>query len=240
MCRLDQKEPRKSSLHVYFKYRRLRFGFHGICASLAFVITSAALLMETTRTANETSILSSVFTLTSVLFNSMTAYQARQLLDQVPLQTEIVAGSVVAPHREAFKRTMSIMHYANLRILGCMFLNTTNNTILYKLFLSCFIYNKFLPRGSFDNGNTWIFVIPMFLGTTLDVCQYTCFSPSGVLGISHYLLIEWSALAIAFFFTLAFRGYFSVFQIYVVSAVAVATLFGGGLYILMSSILMMS
>ncbi len=235
MCRLDQQEPPKSSLRVYFKYRRLRFGFHGLCASFAFGITSAALLIEATSTTNETSFLSSVFTFSSILFNTATAYQARQLLDQVPLQTEIVPG-VVAPHREAFKRTMSIMHYANLRILGCIFL--TNDTVLYKLFLSWFIYEMFLPRScSFDNGNTWIFVIPMFLGTTLDVCQYTWFSPGGILRIPHYLLIEWSALVIAFFFTLAFRGYFTVYQIYIVSAVAVATLFGGGLYILTSSII---
>lgn len=245
MCRLDpstpvvqeQHEPPKQPLPVYFKWKRLRFGFHGVCASLAFGVTSAALFLAVTESSSSN--LSNVLIYISVLLNTTTAYQARQLLDHVPLQTEIIPG-VVAPHREAFKRTMSMMHYSNLRILGCILLTapiSSNSHSLYKLFLAWFIYNKFLPRQQFDNGNTWIFVVPMFLGTSLDLLQYAWFAPNGLLSTCHYLLIEWSALVIAFFFTLAFRGYFTIFQIYVVSACAVATLFGGGLYVLLSSIM---
>lgn len=229
----------KQSLPVYFKWKRLRFGFHGVCASLALCVTAAALSVllwsSTTETNKSNTTRINLLVYASVLFNTITAFQARQLLDQVPLETEIVPG-VVAPHREAFKRTMSMMHYANLRILGCMWLSSSNS--IYKLFLAVFIYIHFVPRGAtLDNGNTWIFVIPMCIGTTVDFCQYV-FLPNGLASVVHYLLIEWCSLVIAFFFTLAFRGYFTVFIIYIVSALVVATLFGGGLYVIASSIVM--
>jgi len=220
-------------MQVYFKWGRLRFGFHGLCASLALCVTTAALSLLLSDSSYDSSF-AKLLVYCSIILNTTTAYQARQLLDQVPLQTEIVPG-VVAPHREAFKRTMSMMHYGNLRILGCIFLNESYTT--YSVFLAWFIYKSFLPRAHFDNGNTWIFVVPMFIGSTVDLCQYTFVSGGGLLSAHHYLMIELSALIIAFFFTLAFRGYFTVYQIYMVSALAVATLFGGGVYAIGSSIM---
>ena len=236
MCRHDPTQvqsgkdatPSKQSLPIYFRFGRLKFGFHGVCASLALCVTTAALLSNST---DATTI--NLLVYSSVILNTVTAYQARQLLDQVPLKTEIVPG-VVAPHREAFQRTMSMIHYGNLRILGCTLL--TSCQWIYTAFLAWFIYKKFLPRAQFTNGNTFIFVVPMFVGTTVDLCQYTLVPNGGFMSIHHYLIIEVSALAIAFFFTLAFRGYFTVYQIYMVSALVVATLFGGGVYVILSSI----
>lgn len=240
MCRVDptpvdehhDSTSSSTKLPVYFSIKRLRFGFHGICASLSLVVSCAAmvsLLWCTDSTATATNAL----VVLSVVLNTMTAYQARQLLHQVPLQTEIVPG-VVAPHRQAFIRTMSMMHYNNLRIIGYL-LNLRG--IYYKVFLGMFIYKSFLPRRDFGNGNTWFFVVPMFLGTSLDLCQYTILnSGAGILSIHHHLFIEVMALVIAFLFTVAFRGYSTVFSIYLVSATIVATLFGGGLYTIVSSL----
>jgi len=244
MCKLSTKENtsraasssvsspyQKSQPTVYFRWGRLRVGFHGICASLAFFVTIASLVIQQSND-------SMWFIGSSVILNSVTAWDARSLLDQVPLKTEIVPG-IVAPHREAFKRTMSMMHYGNLRIIGKLL--TSNNNIMggnnigeetnvYKILLWMFAWYSFFPLGSdFQNGNTWIFVVPMFLGVTTDMIQL--YTTNSVL-LEHYLIIELSALTIAFWFTLAFRGYISVPQIYLGSALFVATLFFGGVYVI--------
>jgi hypothetical protein len=194
----------------------------------------------------------------SVLLNSTTAWDARSLLDQVPIKTEIVPG-IVAPHREAFQRTMSMMHYCNLRILGKLFhLEETPEEesiyyyyyyyyyYAYVVMLWSFGWYSFLPLSSkFQNLNTWIFVVPMFLGVTTDMLQMIVnnrkhhhaagAAAAAVVDIQHYLVIELSALFIAFWFTLAFRGYMSVAQVYLGSAIMVAGLFGGGLYVVFLS-----
>lgn len=241
MCHLDSSEaPQRrhessNKLPVYFRWGRLRFGFHGIIASLALVCNSAALFSVLSSENASTNTAAKLLIYSSITLNTITALQARHLLDQVPLKTEIVPG-IVAPHREAFKRTMSMMHYCNLRVLACVLSVIRHSVpfnIVYILCLAVFILKRFLPRH-FDNGNTWIFVVPMCLGTSIDLLQYTCID---MFGTHHYLIVQLSALIIAFVFTLAFRGYFTVFQIYFVSASIVATLFGGGLYVIVGSTL---
>lgn len=226
MCRIDStKRPRGSTGFsssaapvYYFRWGRLRFGFHGLCATLSLLVTLSALLSRQHP---------DPWVVVSILLNTITAYDARSLLDQVPLKTEIVPG-IVAPHREAFQRTMSMMHYGNLRIVGKLF-HMEENMSLYRLVLLIFSLYCFFPyQSNLKNGNTWIFVVPMFLGVSLDMLQLVWLR--NVVQLYHYLVIEISALCIAFWFTLAFRGYISVPQIYLGSALFVAMLFGGGLY----------
>lgn len=190
--------------------------------------------------------------LLSVALNSLTAWDAVNLLPQVPLQTEIVKGVIVAPHKEAFKRTMSIMHYANLRILEKLCtrqefqMDPFTTVTCYGLYYAgCWAFGWYFfgpSKSDVRNGNTWIFVMPMFVAVITDIPAQLAVlllqqqpeqQPEqqqqqnyGALQLEHYLLIELSALIIAFGFTLAFRGYMSVRQIYFGSAVYVAGLFG--------------
>ena len=198
---------------VYFHWGRLRIGFHAMCATTSFLVTIVAYLTA-----------SRYWIMTSVVLNSTTAYDARNLLPQVPLKTEIIPG-IVAPHKEAFKRTMSMMHYVNLRILGQLY-DIQSTSTLYQAGCWAFGWYFFAPVSSdFGNGNTWIFVVPMFLAVITDIPQLLLLRDA--LQMKHYLLIELSALIIAFGFTLAFRGFVSVQKIYIWSALYVAALFVG-------------
>ena len=223
----QNNNTRKSTAHsklahppVYFHWGRLRIGFHAICATASFFVTIVAWL-----TARRPWILA------SVVLNSTTAWDARNLLPQVPLKTEIVPG-IVAPHKEAFKRTMSMMHYVNLRILGQLYEIQLSSTI-YQTGCWAFGWYFFAPVSSdFGNGNTWIFVLPMFAAVITDIPQLLL---RDALHMNHYLMIEFSALIIAFGFTLAFRGFVSVQKLYLGSALYVAVLFCGVMHIILFS-----
>jgi hypothetical protein len=221
--KLPKQHAGKKATPVYITLGRLRIGFHAICATSALIVTVTSLLQPDWQS----------IVMLSVALNSLTAWDARNLLPQVPFKTEIVPG-VVAPHKEAFKRTMSMMHYTNLRILEKLYSEEFNANPailgLYYSFCWGFGWYFFAPfRSDVRNGNTWIFVIPMFTTVISDV-------PSQLLGqwqrqhnsamqLRHYLIIVLSALIIAFGFTLGFRGYISVRKIYFGSALYVAGLF---------------
>jgi hypothetical protein len=223
----QQKDFGKKAPAVYMTFGRLRIGFHAICATFALIVTITALVQPNWQ----------VLVMLSVILNSFTAWDARNLLPQVPMKTEITPG-IIAPHKEAFKRTMSIMHYANLRILEKLYsqefkISSTNLGMYYAVCWG-FGWYYFAPFSSdFQNGNTWIFVMPMFVTVISDVpaqlyglwqqqqYQYN----STTMKLEHYLILELSALIIAFGFTLAFRGYISVRKIYFGSALYVAGLF---------------
>lgn len=244
--------------HVYFSLGKLRFGHHGILATLALIVTVLAAYVTTTKVHTDTTIPTVLLVVGSMILTTLTALDARSLMSQVPIRSIIVPG-VYAPHREAFRRTMSMMHYANVRILGELVdqstgvvaaTATTSSTTgsaaalflyyyyptLYKAWL-CYMWTHFLPIHSpLDNGNTYIFVVPMFVGVSLDIYQTLCgASWETSINVTHYLLLQISALVIAFYFTLAFRGYFSVRQIYVASALMVAGIFGSGIVLMMTS-----
>ena len=217
---MNKNTLNNQSSAVYFSCGKLRFGHHGILATLALVATVIAY-----------NSLDALSIHTSVLLTTMTALDARSLLPQVPKQSRIVPG-VSAPHREAFSRTMSMMHYANGRILGHLY--QWESASMYKALL-LYTWTHFVPLHSpLDNGNTIIFVVPIFLGVSLDIYQALYLETS--INTSHYLLLQLSALVIAFYFTLAFRGYFTVKQIYIASALMVAGIFGGGVYLIVASL----
>jgi hypothetical protein len=203
------------SLENLFKVGRLRFGLHGILGVVATILNVVALA----NTGNPTYICSLVVT------TSLLAFDARSLISQVPEKTRITAW-IVAPHREAFQRTIAILHYVNLRICREMqWLPATDpyyNAVYFSLVAFC--WTLFLPIGSdFSNGNTWIFVIPMFAGVSFDAWQQALGGKTFVT-LSFLLCTQLSALTIAFVFTLAFRAYVDIKAIYALSAICVAGL----------------
>ncbi|KAJ1403483.1 hypothetical protein B484DRAFT_338418 [Ochromonadaceae sp. CCMP2298] len=203
------------ALENLFKMGRLRFGLHGILGVIATILNVVALV----NTGNSTYICSLVVT------TSLLALDARSLIAQVPEKTRINAW-IVAPHREAFQRTIAILHYVNLRICRQLqWLPATDpyyNAAYFSLMAFC--WTLFLPIGSdFSNGNTWIFVIPMFTGVTIDAWQQA-FGGETFVTLNFLLTTQLSALTIAFVFTLAFRQYVNIKAVYALSAICVAAL----------------
>ena len=200
-------------LRYYFRWGSLRFAFHGIWATMTMVITTLCIVLEKYN----------LLLLPSIIANQVLASHAYSLLDQVPLSTKICRG-FEAPHREAFKRTSAVMTYANLRLA-----QPWMPTIVYYPALA-FLWTQFLPFNSdFKNGNTWIFVIPMFIGVSLDMAQslvmeHHCGLPS-LVSVRWLLGVQMSAMGMAFAFTLAFRGIVSIRRIYFGAAFFVALLF---------------
>lgn len=197
----------------YFRWGSLRFAFHGIWATMTMVITTLCIVLENYD----------LLLLPSIIANQALASHAYSLLDQVPLSTKICRG-FEAPHREAFKRTSAVMTYTNLRLAQPWI-----PTIVYYPALA-FLWTQFPPINSdFRNGNTWIFVIPMFIGVSLDMAQslvmeHHCALPS-LVPVRWLLGVQLSAMGMAFAFTLAFRGIVSIRHIYFGAAFFVALLF---------------
>jgi hypothetical protein len=69
------------------------------------------------------------------------------------------------------------------------------------------------------NGNTWIFVFPIFVGVTGDFWQYIAYRD--VIPVQQLLQTEILGLVLAFSFTLAFRNYVSMPTVYIGAALAV-------------------
>jgi hypothetical protein len=186
-------------------------------ATLTMLVTTTCIISE-----NE------VYFWPSVMGNQVLAMHAYSLLDQVPLSTKICRG-FVAPHREAFKRTIAMMLYTNLRLVHPWI----PSGWLYHPLLAL-AWWQFVPLNSdFGNGNTWIFVVPMFLGVSLDMVQsllmeHHCGGLPSLVPPRFLLFINWSAMVMAFGFTLAFRGMVSIQRIYFGAAFFVALLFLAG------------
>jgi len=107
-----------------------------------------------------------------------------------------------------------------------------------------FLYTNyhFLPRhADYFNGNTWVFVIPMFLGFNIDTfMQFPEFDMKTIttnpnwdgahnwnqnrVNETYLLLTLLCALQIAFMFTVAFRGRMSIKYCYWIAAIEVGLL----------------
>uniref|UniRef100_A0A7S3DS33 Uncharacterized protein n=1 Tax=Entomoneis paludosa TaxID=265537 RepID=A0A7S3DS33_9STRA len=123
----------------------------------------------------------------AVLSTAALAMSAIPLLKQVPVCTVISkTWNIIPPHKEAFRRTVAIVGYLDLRLANeigkaTMILRLTSASDdpqqqwiedwqgWFAKALSLYYFYFFLPRGSFDNGNTWVFVVPMFVGFGVDV-----------------------------------------------------------------------
>lgn len=224
---LKKKKVRVSSSlfdRVFWKWGSLRFAIHGVWAILTFVVTSAGILSNDER-----------YLWPSIVTNECLAVHAYSLLEQVPLSTKIIPG-FVAPHREAFKRTIAMMHYTNLRLLKDVLPQTLHYPLL------AVAWWQFQPFNSdFRNGNTWVFVVPMFVGVTLDLCQSILMAHGYCSGMGDMVAWQWllgvhlSAQIMAFGFTLAFRGIIVIQYIYFGAVFFVALLFAAGSWLIFSS-----
>mmetsp|Transcript_16853 Transcript_16853/g.31915 ORF Transcript_16853/g.31915 Transcript_16853/m.31915 type:complete len:333 (+) Transcript_16853:95-1093(+) len=266
------KTKKKNSPAFLFRIGALRFGLHGIAGSLSFIMVTMALIWKISSFScscpeNDRDEEGDYncrkapvpFSLAFAISSSslVASLGSRGLLSQVPT-TSHIASWIFPPHREAFKRTISIIVYLNMRLANEWKWISTNGggeCILFPVILGCYTIFSIHPfKSSFSNGNTWVFVIPMFLGFCID--SYKQFpsiqfirtnSSNTAKSIPHYnVWFDWTevhgwnsekvnetfllltllcALEIAFMFTVAFRGMLSIQTCYWAAAIQVAILF---------------
>ena len=205
--------------YVAFRFGKLLFGFHGLLGITCLVLTSTAI--------HHPSLLWKLV-LPSQICNLMLVNDAYSLLSQVPTSTQIFPG-VVAPHKEAFQRTIWVMQYLIARISTKFFHESLRNSIstdgnyisILESIVILWRYYPLIPQLNIDwwNGNTWIFVIPIFIGVSGDI--YVYFIYGDIFQIYHLLLGELLGLCLAFGFTLGFRRYIPMPIVYCGAALAV-------------------
>ena len=205
--------------YVAFRFGKLLFGFHGLLGITCLVLTSTAI--------HHPSLIWKLV-LPSQICNLMLVNDAFSLLSQVPTSTQIFPG-VVAPHKEAFQRTIWVMQYLIARISTKFFHEPLRNSIstdgnyisILESIVILWRYYPLIPQLNIDwwNGNTWIFVIPIFIGVSGDI--YVYFIYGDIFQIYHLLLGELLGLCLAFGFTLGFRRYIPMPIVYCGAALAV-------------------
>lgn len=196
----NNKKKSMATSFVFFRIGALRFGIHGIAGTLSTIAVTMGLIWKISscccrprgdfeeedsyireRTATATATMTTTpvpfpLALTITLSSLIASLGSRGLLSQVPT-TSHISFWIFPPHREAFKRTISIIVYLNLRLAHTwkwiVFWNAggndDGNCILFPLVLSIYTIYSFHPfKSSLSNGNTWVFVIPMFVGFCID------------------------------------------------------------------------
>lgn len=225
MCKEDKgsvtSPTANHSRYVAFRFGNLLFGWHGIVGITCVILTSTAIYHP---------YLSWTVVIPSQICNLLLVNDAYSLLNQVPKSTQIFPG-VVAPHKEAFQRTIWVMQYLIARVAMKVFQQQVHDnfgtpdieyfsSILASVIVS-WRYYPLVPQLHTDwwNGNTWIFVIPIFIGVSGDV--YVYFMHGDIFEIFHLLLGELLGLCLAFGFTLGFRRYIPMPIVYCGAALAV-------------------
>lgn len=156
----------------------------------------------------------------SIALTTGLALGAIPLRAKAPRSTAIARG-VVAPHREAYARTIAVCLYVNFRLAFAMGWLPTG---AYRCVVAAFVA-WLVPRRGFGNLNTWIFVVPIFLGIGADAAhQFSAAGSAWNENIDARLLlgVQTVVLCVAFGFTLAFRGYCDLVRLYAASAGALA------------------
>lgn len=185
------------------------FGFHGSLGIACAVLHVVALSLTSPP---RHVVVACVATSTTL------ALHARSLVAHAPLRT-VIAKGVVAPHREAFKRTIAMMLYVNLRICkqaGIL----PQRRWLYETLLLLGVA-QFIPTKNLSNGNTWVFVVPMFVGASLDAFWQLLDAPTTRVTLRFLLSTQLGALCLSFAFTLAFRKILDAFWVYTWAAACV-------------------
>ncbi len=224
--------------YILFRVGPLRFGVHGISGILGTIFVSHALWRS--FHSQEITFLQSLAVVSTSLTSSVGSYG---LLSQVPTTSQI-SSWIFPPHKEAFKRTIAIVGYLNLRLVhewGWLSL-FGNESMLFPVVLFLYTNYHFFPRTlDYANGNTWVFVIPMFVGFNIDTWKQFPSFKNG----DHDIIFNWGdvhhwnhhrvdetyllltllcALQIAFMFTVAFRGRMSIKTCYWIAAAEVGLL----------------
>lgn len=208
------------------KLGALRFGLHGMLGMCNFFLILVALLATPSS-----KIVSSMV----VFGTACTGLSSIPLLSQVPKQT-LISRRIIPPHREAFKRTIAIVGYLDLRLaheLG-WFDMLSSHVELFGALLCLYNLRFFFPRGAFSNGNTWVFVVPMWLGISIDTAQQVKLALNmptewneRVVTVPYILFTLLVTLVVAFLFTLAFRKYLHITTTYWTAAACVLGLIIG-------------
>lgn len=151
-----------------------------------------------------------IWTCLKFISATILAFGSTNLLHQVP-NSSIITWFIIPPHRLAFERTISVIGYLNLRLvhqwiqqqkhlLDWLFSpkltgnNTGNNgwiSLLFPIGLLFYQTHQFFPLHlDYCNGNTYVFVIPMWIGLLVD-----CIHQFPVIGkidrSSMVLLLHW-------------------------------------------------
>ena len=234
------------------KVGRLRFEAHGFLgvASLALVAYALARPSSPSRVA------------ASVVATTLLACGSLSLIATAPLNTTIAPG-VDAPHRAAFSRTIAVCLYINLRLAWAhgwwddllQWGGAAGGVASPRPPLSarcaygaCVLAwaTWLAPRHALANGNTWIFVVPIFAGVGADAAHQllSLGVEAGFFGsddehawrrrgsawnervatVELMLGIQLALLLLAFGFTLAFRRYLDVRALYAAAAGIVAAI----------------
>lgn len=184
------------------------------------------------------------------------------IIDQAPKQTVVMQWplKVVPPHRDAFRRTAYSIYYLCARICWNeapkKLLYLFNDSTILRLVgdwifgctALCYAMKYFIPHPreiDWANGNTYVFVIPMALGLTADAlfqlpilqCHHfdtttTCWNEH-IIAQLDLLYVLLSGLAVAFVFTLAFRGVLGIRKCYWGAALVVHGIVG---YLIMKAL----
>jgi len=164
----------------------------------------------------------------------VTASSGMSIVDQAPKQTIVMERpfKVIPPHRDAFKRTAASIYYLCARLCW----NTVSTSTItggnddasnwiWGICALSYAITKFVPSPrdvDLKNGNTWVFVIPMAAGLTVDalfqlpLCKCNdskCWNDDVITQID-LLWVLLSGLVVAFVFTLAFRGVLGIRSCY--------------------------
>eukprot|EP00977_Amphora_coffeiformis_P016095 scaffold4884_cov165-Amphora_coffeaeformis.AAC.5 len=230
---------RSRRIPYLFQAASLRFGVHGIGGLVCVVLTESCrqqqlqqqqqqqqhnMATQETETSSSSLLLLSLLCVSQVLNFSLVTH-ANTLLPQVPNQTAILPW-IVAPHKEAFRRTIGMMQYLVVRILCRVSCQTWQLNQRLALYGTCgclaLPYARLVPwtlfaqNGNLGNGNTWIFVLPIWLGTTGDLWQMIQWGD--LISVAQLLQVEMVGLGLAFGFTLAFRNIVPMPIVYAVAA----------------------
>jgi len=208
----------------HIKMGRLRFGVHGTAGLLSLTVTSCLVVTGSSENFNNPSGWNRVVVTLILISSTVTAVGSLHLIPQVP-QTSFITRYISPPHRDAFRRTIGTVIYLNLRLYIAIFDYSNEDGIRKRMWASMLIiyciYN-FLPNPQgleWQNGNTWIFIIPMSIGLLVDALHqwptFPCHDTwnQDVVDAKTLLIILWNGLWIAFLFTLAFRKYFVSIQV---------------------------
>jgi hypothetical protein len=219
----------KASLRLPERRRRPRLLFrntHGISGLVSTLLVCVAI------GAHHVNVIPNVTSLLAAIASIVTGSSGMSIVDQAPKQTIVMERpfKVIPPHRDAFKRTADSIYYLCARLCW----NTVSHRTLNNYDASNWIWGtsalwyaiiKFVPSPrdvDLTNGNTWVFVIPMAAGLTIDalfqlpLCQCNdskCWNEDVITQID-LLWVLLSGLVVAFLFTLAFRGVLGIRSCY--------------------------
>lgn len=248
--KINSSNDERSHRLVFFRIGPLRFGVHGVAGIFGTAFVSYGLYLSHFEHPLPFSVSAGI--VISTLTNAIGSYG---ILSQVPV-TSCITSWIFPPHKEAFKRTISIVGYLNLRLIHHWKWIWKTESLFFPVLLFIYTNYNFFPTQfytDYSNGNTWVFVIPMFVGFNIDstrqfpileikdtVESSSITSFSSVLenlnwdnvhqwnlytiNETYLLLTLFSALQVAFMFTLAFRGRMSIKSCYWIAALVVGLL----------------